>query len=63
MQWARAEMASLRNTLPGQMTRIGSFMVSIARTWTEEVWVLRSSGLGWPADTKKVSCMSLAGWF
>ena len=46
-----------------QMTLIGSFIVSIARTWTDEVWVLRRSGLRCPADTKKVSCMSLAGWF
>ncbi len=46
MQWARAEMASLRKTRPGQMTRIGSFMFSIVRTCTDDVWVRSRIGFG-----------------
>ena len=45
MQWARAEMASLRNTLPGQMTRMGGLRVSMVLTCTELVCVRRRTGL------------------
>ena len=61
MQWARAEMASLRNTLPGHITRIGGLRFSIVLTCTELVWVRRRTGLT-PEEMKNVSCMSLAGW-
>ena len=63
MQCARAEMASFLNTRPGQITRIGNCIFSIALTCTLEVCVRSRSGFGWPADTKNVSCISLAGWF
>ena len=56
-----ASASSARYTRPGQITLIGSFIFSIALTWTLEVCVRSRSGLGWPADTKNVSCMSLAG--
>ena len=62
MQWARADMASLRNTRPGHTTRMGSGCVSMVRTCTDEVWVRRSSGFKCPVLTKKVSCISRAGW-
>lgn len=53
-------MASLRNTRPGQMMRIGGCVCSITRVCTDEVWVRSStSGL---RRMKKVSCMSRAGW-
>ena len=59
MQWARYEIASLRNTRPGQITRMGGLLRSIVRTWIELVCVRsRMSGL---FDMKNVSCMSRAG--
>ena len=59
MQCARAEMASLRNTRPGMINRMGGSRFSISRTWTELVWVRNNtSGL---RSTKNVSCMSRAG--
>ena len=39
MQCARALIASLRNTRPGQTTRIGSGIFSIVRTCTLDVCV------------------------
>ncbi len=56
-------MASFLKTLPGQMILIGRGRFSIALTCTQLVWVRRRRGFRWPADTKKVSCISLAGWF
>ena len=59
MQCARYEMASLRNTRPGQMTRMGGFWRSIVRTWIDEVCV--RSRMSGSFSMKNVSCMSRAG--
>jgi len=63
MQWARAEMASFRKTLPGKIIRMGGFVFSMILTCTEDVWVRKRTSL--PSalfSMKKVSCISRAGW-
>ena len=59
-QWDRAEMSSFRNTRPGERVRIGGMLASMCRTCTDEVCV-RNNMSGFVC-TKKVSCMSRAGW-
>ena len=59
MQCERAEMASLRNTRPGKMARMGGCVFYITRICTLEVCV-RSNTSG-SFSMKKVSCISRAG--
>ena len=60
-QWALEETASFLYTLPGEIVLIGGLFFCIYLACTDDVWVLkRRSGLVW---IKKVSCISLAGWF
>ena len=59
-QCARAEIASLRYTRPGQITRMGGCWLSMTRACTEDV--CERSTMSGRASTKKVSCMSRAGW-
>ena len=64
-QCALAVIASLRYTLPGHIMRIGGCDVSITLACTELVWLLKSMFFvtsAFPFSTKKVSCISLAGW-
>ena len=61
---AQADAPKEDLSMPGDAFPLGSrHPVSIVRTCTEEVWVRRRSGFRWPLDTKKVSCISRAGWF